>query len=290
MTYFPTYNKVRVEDGTNVFYREAGSSDKPVILLLHGFPSSSHMFRDLIPVLAPYFRVLAPDLPGFGYTETSTLYKVTFAAIADTIDQFLSKLKVDNFYVYIFDYGAPTGLRLALKHPERVSGIVTQNGNAYVEGIENDFWQPIREYWKKPKDDPTYFEALSKFIEDPDNVTVQYTEGEPNASGIDPLSWTLDQALLARPGQTKLQVELFHDYQLNVELYPKFQEYLRTSNVPVLVIWGKNDKIFPPVGAEAYKRDVKNLEFHYVDGGHFALESHLQEISSKIIEVFGQKH
>ena len=290
MTYFPTYNKVRVEDGTNVFYREAGSSDKPVILLRHGFPSSSHMFRDLIPVLAPHFRVLAPDLPGFGYTETSTLYKVTFAAIADTIDQFLSKLKINKFYVYIFDYGAPTGFRLALKHPERVSGIVTQNGNAYVEGIENDFWQPIREYWKKSKDDPTFFEALSKFIEDPANVTVQYTEGEPNASGIDPLSWTLDQALLARPGQTKLQVELFHDYQLNVELYPKFQEYLRTSNVPVLVIWGKNDKIFPPVGAEAYKRDVKNLEFHYVDGGHFALESHLTEISSKIIEVFSQKH
>lgn len=290
MTYFPTYNKVRVEDGTNVFYREAGSSDKPVILLLHGFPSSSHMFRDLIPVLAPHFRVLAPDLPGFGYTETSTLYKVTFAAIADTIDQFLSKLKINKFYVYIFDYGAPTGFRLALKHPERVSGIVTQNGNAYVEGIENDFWQPIREYWKKSKDDPTFFEALSKFIEDPANVTVQYTEGEPNASGIDPLSWTLDQALLARPGQTKLQVELFHNYQLNVELYPKFQEYLRTSNVPVLVIWGKNDKIFPPVGAEAYKRDVKNLEFHYVDGGHFALESHLKEISSKIIEVFSQKH
>ena len=134
MTYFPTYNKVRVEDGTNVFYREAGSSDKPVILLLHGFPSSSHMFRDLIPVLAPHFRVLAPDLPGFGYTETSTLYKVTFAAIADTIDQFLSKLKINKFYVYIFDYGAPTGFRLALKHTERVSGIVTQNGNAYVEG------------------------------------------------------------------------------------------------------------------------------------------------------------
>lgn len=289
MANFSTYNKVRVDDGTNVFYREAGSSDAPVMLLLHGYPTSSYMFRDLIPILAPYFRVLAPDLPGFGFTEPSSLYKYTFAAIADTIDLFLTKLKVDKFYVYVFDYGAPTGFRLALKHPERVSGIVSQNGNAYVEGVQSDFWQPIREYWKKPKSDPTYFDALSNYVQDPNNVTSQYTDGEANLDALDPLAWTLDQALLTRPGQTKIQVELFHDYQLNVELYPKFQEYLRTSNVPVLVAWGKNDTIFPPVSAEAYKRDVKNLAFHYVDGGHFALESHVEDIAGKIIEVFGKK-
>lgn len=287
MSSLPTYNKVSVEDGTRVFYREAGSPDKPVMLLLHGFPTSSHLFKDLIPFLAPHFHVLAPDLPGFGFTEPPSNYKYSFAAIADTIDDFLKKLKIARFYVYVFDYGAPTGFRLALINPERVLGIVTQNGNAYVEGIDNDFWLPIKQYWQTSKDDETLFGALSNFVEDPENVVTQYTDGEPNADQIDPSSWTLDQALLARPGQTKIQVELFHDYQLNVKMYPQFQEYLRTSNVPVLVAWGKNDKIFPPAGAEPYKRDVKNIEFHYIDGGHFALQLHAEEIGEKIVSFFG---
>lgn len=287
MSSYPAYNKISVDDGTKVFYREAGSTKKPTILLLHGYPTSSHMFKDLIPALAPHFHVVAPDLPGFGFTEPPTLYNYTFTAIADTIDAFVTKLNLKKFFIYIFDYGAPTGFRLALKNPERVSGFVVQNGNAYEEGLDNAFWAPIKEYWKTSKEDPAFVKPLLGFVEDPKTTIDQYTDGEPDASQLDPLFWTLDLALLKRKGQTKIQVELFHSYQLNVELYPKFQKYLRSSNVPVLLLWGKNDKIFPAEGAEPYKRDVKNLTFHLLEAGHFAIASHLKEISSRIIEVFG---
>lgn len=279
-----TTNKIQVKDGSNIFYREAGSSTKPDILLLHGYPTSSNMFRNLIPLLALDFHVVAPDLPGFGFTEVSSSYKYDFANMADTIELFVEALKIIKFAIYIFDYGAPVGFRLALKDPSRISAIVSQNGNAYEEGIDDRFWAPIRQYWKTRKDDSSFVNALSKFVEDPANIVSQYIDGVENSNTIDPAAYVLDEALLKRTGQTNLQLGLFYDYKNNVDLYPKFQEFLRSSNIPVLLTWGKNDKIFSVDGAEGYKKDAKNLKIVYLNTGHFALESHAKEISKEIID------
>lgn len=265
---------ISVNDGlnTNVFYREAGPSApaSPTILLLHGFPSSSHQFRHLIPLLASKgYRVIAPDLPGFGFTEVADGYEYTFNNIAETIDAFVEGLELKKFAIYIFDYGAPTGLRLALKRPEKVVAIVSQNGNAYKEGFGKDFWAPIKKYWKSSsKEDRN---ALSSALV-LSATKWQYTNGNPHAASIQPESYTLDQALLDRPGNKEIQLDLFYDYHTNVALYPEFHEYFRTSKVPVLAIWGKNDDIFVKEGTEKFKGDVERLEVRMVDTGHFALE------------------
>lgn len=284
MSIATSVHKVSVQNETNVFYREAGSPSKPTILLLHGYPTSSNMFRNLIPLLAPHFHVIAPDIPGFGFTELPSSYKYDFANLADTIDLFVQALKLKKFAIYIFDYGAPVGLRLALKDPTRITAIVSQNGNAYEEGIDDRFWKPIREYWKTDEHNAQFVDALSKFIEDPVNIVSQYVHGVKTPDSIDPGAYLLDEALLKRSGQTAIQLGLFYDYKTNVDLYPQFQNFLRGSNIPVLLAWGKNDIIFNVDGAEAYKRDAKNLKIVYFDTGHFALESHVEEISKEIVE------
>ncbi|KAI1750266.1 alpha/beta-hydrolase [Xylaria castorea] len=275
-----TVNNVTV-DGINIFYREAGAHDAPVILLLHGFPSSSFMFRHLIPLLAISYRVIAPDLPGFGFTEVPTGldYQYTFGNLADTIGSFLDILVIKRFAVYIFDYGAPTGLRLALNRPESVSAIISQNGNAYVEGFGQGFWAPLMKYWASGSaaDREALLSALTF-----NSTKSQYVDGSPHPNKIEPETYHLDQALLERPGNKDIQLDLFYDYRTNVDLYPKFQEYFRVSAVPVLAIWGKNDVIFIPPGAEAFKRDVKHLDLHFLDSGHFALETNEVEVAERI--------
>lgn len=283
-----TINKLQLKD-SKVFYREAGKSSNPTILLLHGYPTSSYMYRDLIPLLSEDFHVVAPDFPGFGFTEVESEYQFTFANIADTIDEFIQTLGLGAFYVYIFDYGAPVGLRLALKKSNKVIGIIVQNGNAYYEGLDDNFWSPIKKYWESEQNDKQFVGELSTFIANPKNVVSQYLEGVANIDSVDPAAYTLDVALLGRPGQTSLQLKLFYDYRTNVELYGKFQEYIRESGVPVLVLWGKNDIIFTLAGAEAYKRDAKQIRIRYFDTGHFALETHSKEISQEIISNFAGK-
>lgn len=286
-TITPTVNKIQLKDGTKVFYREAGSKDKPYFLLLHGYPTSSIMFRNLIPLLSQHYRVIAPDLPGFGFTETPKGYDYSFANITNSIDEFISILKIDSFKVYIFDYGAPVAFRLALKNPSRITGIVAQNGNAYEEGIDDRFWGALKQYWAKgDEQDPGYVDALSKFIEDKQNILSQYYEGVSDPNVVDPAPAVLDEFLLKRPGQTKIQLGLFYDYQNNIKLYPQFQSFLRDSKVPVLVAWGKNDYIFTVEGAEAYKRDASEFKAKYYETGHFALETHVEEIAGDIIDFF----
>ncbi|KAI0438172.1 alpha/beta-hydrolase [Xylaria telfairii] len=275
-------------DGINLFYREAGPHDAPVLLLLHGFPSSSFMFRHLIPLLAISYRVIAPDLPGFGFTQVPAAlqYQYTFANFAEITGSFLDILGIKRFSVYIFDYGAPTGLRLALNRPECVSAIISQNGNAYVEGFGHDFWAPTMKYWASGSaEDREALQAGLTF-----NATKsQYVDGSPHPNKIEPETYHLDQALLERPGVKDIQLDLFYDYRTNVDLYPKFQEYFRASAVPVLAIWGKNDVIFIPPGAEAFKRDVKHLELHFLDAGHFALETNEIEVAERI-DLFLKKN
>ncbi|KAI0544994.1 alpha/beta-hydrolase [Xylaria curta] len=275
-----TVNNVTV-DGINVFYREAGANDAPVILLLHGFPSSSFMFRHLIPLLAISYRVIAPDLPGFGFTEVPAelQYQYTFENLAKTTGSFLDVLGIKRFAVYIFDYGAPTGLRLALNRSQSVSAIISQNGNAYVEGFGQEFWAPIMKYWASGStaDREALLSALTF------NATKsQYVDGSPHPNKIEPETYHLDQALLERPGNKDIQLDLFYDYRTNVDLYPKFQEYFRNSSVPVLAIWGKNDVIFIPPGAEEFRRDVKNFELHFLDAGHFAMETNEVVVAERI--------
>lgn len=282
-----TVNKVELKDGTKIFYREAGSKTKPNFLLLHGYPTSSYMYRNLIPLLAPHFHVIAPDLPGFGFTEPSKGYEFKFANLTDSIDEFLSIIKLDKFLVYIFDYGAPVAFRLALKNPSRITGIVAQNGNAYEEGIDDRFWAPVKKYWATGnEEDEGYVSALSEFVRDKKNILSQYYDGVEDPGAVDPAPAALDEFLFQRPGQTKIQLGLFFDYQNNVKLYPQFQEFLRSSGVPVLVQWGKNDIIFSVEGAEAYKRDVKKFKAKYYETGHFALETHVNDIASEIIDFF----
>jgi len=281
-----TFTTVNV-DGTAVFYREAGDRNHPAILLLHGFPTSSHMFRDLIPVLADEYHVVAPDLPGFGNTEIKPRgrFAYTFDNIAHVIDRFTEVVGLKKFAIYIFDYGAPVGLRIAVKHPERITGIISQNGNAYLEGL-SEGWNPIQAFWKDPSAENRA--ALRSFLK-PEATRWQYTHGVPNPERLSPDAWTLDGALLARPGNDEIQLDLFGDYQSNIALYPKFQEYLRTQRPPLLAVWGKNDPFFLPPGAEAFKRDIPDAEIHLLDAGHFALESQGPEIAVIIRDFLARR-
>jgi pimeloyl-ACP methyl ester carboxylesterase len=274
-------------DGSKIFYREAGSKTAPTLLLLHGFPTSSHMFRKLSPSLVDRYHIVAPDLPGFGFTETPdrTKFAYTFENLAKTISRFTEVLGIDRFAIYIFDYGAPVGLRLALAHPERITAIISQNGNAYEEGLSGG-WNPIQKYWKEPT--ATNRAALRDFLT-PEATKGQYLYGVADPELIAPESYTLDSALLGRPGNDEIQLDLFLDYASNVALYPKFHEYFRKNGPPLLAVWGKNDPFFLPPGAEAYKRDIPDAEVHFYDTGHFALETHAQEIGAAIREFLDRK-
>jgi pimeloyl-ACP methyl ester carboxylesterase len=273
-------------DGVTVFYREAGPADAPVVLLLHGFPTSSFQYRELIPRLADRYRVIAPDLPGFGFTEVppDRHYKYTFDALANTIQAFTDALNLKRYALYVFDYGAPTGFRLAMARPERITAIVSQNGNAYEEGL-GDAWAPIRQYWKNPT--PENRETLRQALS-PAGIRWQYTEGVSDPSVIAPEGYTLDAALVERSGNMEIQLDLFLDYANNVKLYPAFQEYFRKSKPPLLAIWGKNDPFFIPPGAEAYPRDNPNATVQFLDTGHFALETHLEEIAAAMRHFLAQ--
>ena len=270
-------------DGVDVFYRAAGDTDAPVILLLHGFPASSFMFRELIPHLADKFRVIAPDLPGFGFTTVpeKRAYTYSFDALAHTLEAFTDALGLTRYAIYIFDYGAPAGLRLAMRHPERVTAVISQNGNAYEEGL-GDAWGPIRTYWSQPTQENR--EVIRQAILTPEGTRWQYTHGVTNPDSIAPESYTLDAALLERPGNKEIQLDLFLDYASNVKLYPKFQEYFRVSKPPLLAIWGKNDPFFIPAGADAFRRDLPDAQVQFLDTGHFAIETHLVEIATAIRE------
>jgi pimeloyl-ACP methyl ester carboxylesterase len=270
-------------DGVEVFYRAAGDPKTPVVLLLHGFPASSFMFRELIPRLADQFRVIAPDLPGFGFTEVpeERKYKYSFDALAHTLEAFTDALGLNRYAIYVFDYGAPTGLRLAMAHPERVTAIVSQNGNAYEEGL-SDAWAPIRAYWAQPTAENR--EVIRKNILNLEGTRWQYTHGVAHPESVAPESYTLDAALLERKGNTDIQLDLFLDYASNVKLYPKFQEYFRKSKPPLLAIWGKNDPFFLPAGAEAYRKDLPNAKVEFLDTGHFATETHVVEIAAAMRE------
>jgi pimeloyl-ACP methyl ester carboxylesterase len=271
-----THHRTATVDGINIFYREAGPRDAPVVLLLHGFPTSSHMFRNLIPALADRYRVIAPDYPGFGQSDMPdrAKFKYTFDRFAELVDGLLDKLGVSSFAMYVMDYGAPVGWRLALKHPERVTGLIVQNGNAYEEGL-TDFWDPIKAYWADGSD--AHRQALKDLVTLA-STKFQYTDGVADVSRISPDNWVHDQALLDRPGNADIQLDLFYDYRTNLALYPKVQAYLREHRPPTIVVWGKNDKIFPAEGAHPYKRDLPEVEFHLLDAGHFALEDKLDEL------------
>jgi pimeloyl-ACP methyl ester carboxylesterase len=274
-----TYKTADV-DGFNIFYREAGAPGAPKILLLHGFPTSSHMFRDLIPLLADRFHIVAPDLPGFGRSDMPARDKFTytFDHIAEIIDRFTEVVGFDRYAVYIFDYGAPTGLRLALKHPERITAIISQNGNAYEEGLSED-WNPIQAYWRDPS--AANRDALRAFLK-PEATVWQYTHGVSDTTKVSPDGYTLDNFYLARAGADDVQLDIMGDYKSNVALYPTFQDYFRTHKPPFLAVWGKNDPFFLPPGAEAFKRDIPDAIVRFVDTGHFALETHVAEIAAAI--------
>ncbi|MCJ1376690.1 hypothetical protein MMC20_007935 [Loxospora ochrophaea] len=277
-----------VADGVDVFYREAGSPDAPTILLLHGFPSSSHQFRNLIPLLAMSYHVLAPDFPSFGFTTipTSRSYEYTFDNLACTTTAFLDALHVDKFAMYIFDYGAPVGLRIAMNRPESVTAIITQNGNAYVEGLGQPFWGYVEKYWASNSTKDR--DALIPLTLTYNATKTQYVLGAPSPDAIEPESYTLDWALLQRPGIIDIQLDLFYDYRTNVALYPKFQEYFRNSQVPLLAVWGKYDQFFVPAGAEAYKRDLPNAEIHLIEAAHFAVEEKTEEIADLMKNFLGR--
>ena len=267
-------------DGFNVFYREAGRGDAPALLLLHGFPSAGHMFRELIPALSDRFRLIAPDLPGFGQSDMPSRDKFTysFARLAEVIERFTEVIGLARFAVYIFDYGAPTGLRIAVRHPERITAIITQNGNAYEEGL-SDGWTPMRAYWQDRSEKNRA--ALRAFLS-PETTLWQYTHGVADVSLVSPDGHSLDNYYLARPGADEVQLDLFGDYKSNVAMYPEFQAYFRKHRPPLLAIWGKNDPFFVPPGAEAFKRDIPAAEVRFLDTGHFALETHGDEIAAAI--------
>jgi pimeloyl-ACP methyl ester carboxylesterase len=281
-----TYQRVLV-NGKAIFYREAGAKDAPTILLLHGFPTSSHMFRNLIPVLVQRYHVVAPDLPGFGFSDAPDrkTFRYTFENLANVIDNFTQAIDLDRYAIYIFDYGAPVGLRLALKHPERITAIISQNGNAYEEGLSQG-WNPIQKYWKEPT--PANRAALRDFLT-PDATKLQYLHGVPDETLVAPEAFELDSALLARAGNDEIQLDLFLDYASNVALYPKFQEYFRTHHPPLLAVWGKNDPFFLAKGADAYQRDIPDAEVRLFDTGHFALETHVSEIGATMLTFLGQR-
>jgi pimeloyl-ACP methyl ester carboxylesterase len=280
---FVTHYRSTSVDGISIFYREAGPADGPVVLLLHGFPTSSHMFRNLIPLLANRYHVIAPDYPGFGQSAMPdhTQFAYTFGHYADLVDGLLQQMKAQSYAMYVMDYGAPVGFRLALKHPERVSALVIQNGNAYDEGLKA-FWDPIKAYWADGS--AAHREALD-FLVVPATTKFQYTDGVQDVSRIDPDNWLHDQALLDRPGNKDIQLDLFLDYGTNVPLYPKFQAFFRERQPPTLIVWGQNDKIFPADGAGPYLRDLPKAELHLLDTGHFALEDRL-DVMGPLIRSF----
>ncbi len=272
------------KSGVNVFYREQAPQQggTKTVLLLHGFPSSSHQYRNLIPLLATKYRVIAPDMPGFGFTETPDNFKYTFDSLADVVAEFLDGLSIQTFSIYVFDYGAPVGMRLALRQPESVEAIITQNGNAYVEGF-GDVWGPIKDFWASanaPADRDKVADAMLTF----DITKFQYVNGTPDISTIAPEAYSLDHALLQLPGRREAQLDLVKDYQNNIPLYDKIHEYFKSSNVSLLAVWGKNDVFFVPAGAEAYKRDLPGAVVKLIDAGHFAVESHTSLIANEILE------
>jgi pimeloyl-ACP methyl ester carboxylesterase len=271
-------------DGLNVFYREAGPAQAPTLLLLHGFPSASHMFRELIPALSDRFHLVAPDLPGFGQSDMPPRegFPYTFAKLAEVIERFSEVLTLRRFGIYVFDYGAPTGFRLAVRHPERITAIISQNGNAYDEGL-SDGWTPIRAYWQDPSQ--ANRDALQSFLT-PQTTVWQYTHGVSDPSCVSPDGYSLDNFYLARPGAHAVQLDLFGDYKSNVALYPAFQAYFRTHKPPFLAVWGKEDPFFLPAGAEAFRRDMPDSEIRFFDTGHFALETHCHEIAGAIRGFF----
>lgn len=276
----PTLHKTIKVNGLDIFYREAGPTNAPTIVLLHGFPTSSHMFRNLIPALADRYHVIAPDYPGYGQSSMPGVgeFKYTFDNLTDVVEGFIEKLGVKRYSLYVMDYGAPVGFRIATRHPERVQALIVQNGNAYEEGLR-DFWKPIKAYWSDRSE--TNAAALRHLL------TVgatqwQYTNGVHQLAAISPDNWLVDQALLDRPGNQDIQLALFYDYGSNPPLYPKWQEYFRRHQPPTLIVWGKNDYIFPADGAHPYRRDLKNVEFHLLDTGHFALEEEGATIAAHI--------
>lgn len=275
-------------DGVNIFYREAGRKDAPTLLLLHGFPTSSHMFRDLIPQLADRYHVIAPDYPGFGHSDAPSVdrFDYTFDNLASVIDQFTDQLHLQRYSLYLMDYGAPVGFRLAVKHPERVEALIVQNGNAYDEGIDNDFWNPIKKYWEDRSDENG--DALRSMLTI-DATKWQYTHGVRDVSRISPDTWDHVQPLLDRPGNQEIQLALFHSYGSNPPLYPQWQSYLRKHQPPTLIVWGKNDAIFPAEGAFPYQKDLRNVELHLLDTGHFALEED-GEVIARLMHDFLAKH
>ncbi len=267
----------------NVFYREAGVVGKPVLLLLHGFANSSHYFRHLMPLLASRFHLIAPDLPSFGFTAVDEeSYQYTFAQLTQTIQAFVDALQLRRFAIYVFDYGAPIGFNLAVADPSRITAIISQNGNAYEEGLGAGPWAPLRAYWKQPS---AGIREQLKARMSLDGVREAYFQGVSDGSTIEPEAYWLDAALLARPGMMDLQVDLKLDYKANIERYPLYQKYLRANQPPLLAIWGKNDSFFIPPGAEAFKRDVPNAVVKFLDAGHFALETNLDDIASAILKM-----
>jgi pimeloyl-ACP methyl ester carboxylesterase len=279
--------KTALVDGVNVFYREAGPADGPVVLLLHGFPTSSHMFRNLIPTLADRYRVVAPDYPGYGQSESPdrAKFSYTFGRYADLMDTLMQSIGAKSYTMYVMDYGAPVGYRLALKHPERVDGFIIQNGNAYVEGLR-EFWDPIKAYWS---DGSAKHRAALSFLVKLETTKFQYTDGVRDLSRVSPDTWVHDQALLDRPGNREIQLDLLYDYRTNVPLYPRFQRFFRERKPPAIILWGKNDSIFPEPGAHPYRRDLPDVEFHLLDTGHFALEEKLDEMAPLIRSFLDRK-
>ena len=282
-----THHLTREVDGVKIFYREAGPKDGPVVLLLHGFPTSSHMFRNLIPALSDRYRVIAPDYPGYGQSASPDRAKFdyTFDRYGQLVDGLLDQLGVTRYAMYVMDYGAPVGWRLALKHPERITGLIVQNGNAYEEGLK-EFWNPIKAYWSDHSDENR--KALYTLVA-PETTIFQYTDGVSDVSRVAPDNWVHDQALLDRPGNAEIQMDLFYDYRTNLPLYPAVQAYFRKHRPPTLLVWGKNDKIFPADGAHPYKRDLPEIEFHLLNTGHFVLEDKADEVVPLIRDFLRRK-
>jgi pimeloyl-ACP methyl ester carboxylesterase len=281
-------HKVENFDGIEIFYREAGPRDAPVVLLLHGFPTSSHMFRNLIPYLADRFRVIAPDLPGYGQSSATdhTEFAYTFDNAADHVQKLLDRLGITRYAVNVFDYGAPTAWRLALAHPDAITALIVQNGNAYDEGLDSDFWEPIKRYWADQTDENR--DALRNLLTI-EATKFQYTDAMANPSRISPDNWVADQALLDRPGNDQIQLDYFLDYGTNPGLYPAVQEWLRAKQPPTLIVWGANDVIFPEAGAHPYTRDLTNVEFHLFDSGHFLFEDRPDEVFPLIHDFLDRK-
>jgi pimeloyl-ACP methyl ester carboxylesterase len=284
MTKVTIKNQTISVDGQTIFYREAGNKEKtPPILLLHGFPTSSHMFRNLIPALADKFHLIAPDYPGFGNSSMPTVdkFQYTFDNLPEIVDKFIEQIGLEKYSMYVMDYGAPIGYRLAVKHPERIEALIIQNGNAYDEGLR-EFWEPLKAYWSEPNEKNK--NALKKFLT-VESTRWQYTHGVKNENAISPDNWLVDQSLLDRPGNKEIQLQLFYDYSSNPPLYPQWQEYFRKYQPPTLVVWGRNDSIFPKEGAVSYQRDLKNIQVHLLDTGHFALEEE-GELIAELISRF----